>query len=73
MSWACRRYNFTPPHKTTRTRRHAEQFLARLKLLGIRISVVFGGFAGESYADIPTVVQTVGLVPPATRAARSAR
>ncbi len=29
------------------------------------------GFDGESYADIPTVEQTVGLVPPrATRAAR---
>jgi sugar phosphate isomerase/epimerase len=58
------------PHKNTRTKQHAEQFLARLKELGIRISVVFGGFEGESYADIPTVVQTVGLVPPATRAAR---
>ena len=42
------------------------------KTLGIRISVVFGGFEGESYADIPTVVRTVGLVPPATRAARLA-
>ena len=58
------------PHKTTRTKQKAEQFLARLKELGIRISVVFGGFEGESYADIPTVVRTVGLVPPATRAAR---
>ena len=58
------------PHRTTRTKRHAEQFLARLAELGIRISVVFGGFEGESYADIPTVSRTVGLVPPATRAAR---
>ena len=58
------------PHQTTRTKRHAEQFLARLEELGIRISVVFGGFEGESYADIPTVSRTVGLVPPATRAAR---
>ena len=32
--------------------------------------MVFGGFEGESYADIPTVSRTVGLVPPATRAAR---
>ena len=58
------------PQAATRTKQHAEQFLARLKDLGIRISVVFGGFEGESYADIPTVVRTVGLVPSATRAAR---
>ena len=30
-----------------------------------------GGFEGESYADIPTVARTVGLVPPETRAART--
>ena len=36
----------------------------------MKITVVFGGFEGESYADIPTVKQTVGLVPPETRAAR---
>jgi sugar phosphate isomerase/epimerase len=58
------------PHANTRTKEQAERFLARLKELGIRISVVFGGFEGESYADIPTVARTVGLVPPATRAAR---
>ena len=58
------------PQKATRTKQQAEKFLARLQELGIRISVVFGGFEGESYADIPTVVKTVGLVPPATRAAR---
>jgi sugar phosphate isomerase/epimerase len=36
----------------------------------MRVTVVFGGFEGESYADIPTVVRTVGLVPPVTRAER---
>ena len=60
------------PHKSTRTPLHAEQFLARLKELGITITVVFGGFEGESYADIPTCQRTVGLVPPETRAARTA-
>ena len=30
-------------------------------------------YAGEDYADIPTVAKTVGLVPPATRAERVAR
>jgi sugar phosphate isomerase/epimerase len=59
------------PHRATRTRQHAERFLARLKELGITISVVFAGFEGESYADIPTVVRTIGLVPPETRAART--
>jgi len=34
---------------------------------------VFGGFTGESYADIPTVQRTVGFIPPATRAEREAR
>ena len=58
------------PHGTSRTVKRAHHFLARLAELGIRISVVFGGFEGESYADIPTVKRTVGLVPPETRAAR---
>jgi sugar phosphate isomerase/epimerase len=59
------------PHAATRTKEQADQFLARLKELNIRITVVFGGFDGESYADIPTVSRTVGLVPPQYRAART--
>ena len=59
------------PSQASRTPERAEEFLARLKDLGITITVVFGGFEGESYADIPTVVKTVGLVPPETRAART--
>lgn len=59
------------PHKQNRTAEQAQSFLARLKSLGIRISVVFGGFEGESYADIPTVTRTVGLVPAETRAERT--
>ncbi|MBN1910176.1 MAG: sugar phosphate isomerase/epimerase [Pirellulales bacterium] len=60
------------PSKASRTPEKAQEFLARLKELGITISVVFGGFEGESYADIPTTARTVGLVPPETRAARTA-
>jgi sugar phosphate isomerase/epimerase len=60
------------PQRASRTPENAERFLARLGKLGIRITVVFGGFEGESYADIPTVARTVGLVPPATRDARLA-
>jgi sugar phosphate isomerase/epimerase len=59
------------PRRETRTPEKAREFLAKLDALGICITVVFGGFEGESYADIPTVVKTVGLVPPASRAART--
>ena len=37
---------------------------------GVTITTVFCGFEGESYADIPTVVNTVGLVPEESREAR---
>jgi sugar phosphate isomerase/epimerase len=59
------------PAKTTRTEQNAHAFLARLGELGIQLTAVFGGFEGESYADIPTVTRSVGLVPPETRAART--
>ena len=59
------------PHRETRTKENAERFLARLKEFGITLTCVFGGFEGESYADIPTVSRTVGLVPPETRAERT--
>ncbi|MDA0660414.1 MAG: sugar phosphate isomerase/epimerase [Planctomycetota bacterium] len=59
------------PHADTRTPEHAARFLQRLKAFDIRISCVFCGFDGESYADIPTVARTVGLVPTSTRAART--
>ena len=59
------------PAKSTRTPEQAEKFLAKLKEMGIEISAVFGGFEGESYADIPTTAKTVGLVPQETRAART--
>ena len=59
------------PQKSSRTPEHAEKFLAKLKEMGITITVVFGGFEGESYADIPTTAKTVGLAPQETRAART--
>lgn len=59
------------PARETRTPQHAQAFLGRLKDAGITLTAVFGGFDGESYADIPTVERTVGLVPLATRAART--
>ncbi|MEX0978564.1 MAG: sugar phosphate isomerase/epimerase family protein [Pirellulales bacterium] len=59
------------PQMESRSARSAKEFLARLEGFGMRITAVFGGFAGESYADIPTVTRTVGLVPPGTRAERT--
>src|SRR5260370_8126251 len=60
------------PHKQTRTADSADAFNAKCSQAGITVTAVFGGFDGESYADIPTTVRTVGLVPRETRAARMA-
>ncbi|MDA7949912.1 MAG: sugar phosphate isomerase/epimerase [Pirellulaceae bacterium] len=59
------------PSKENRTPEKAKLFLEKLASYGITISCVFGGFEGESYADIPTVAETVGLVPETTREKRS--
>src|SRR3712207_1129884 len=48
------------------------QIEAAVQETGVEITLVFCGFAGESYADIPTVRATVGLVPESTRAERVA-
>src|SRR5262245_17719298 len=58
------------PHAASRTPQRAAEFNKRLEDLGITATVVFAGFEGESYADIPTTQRTVGLVPRVTRAAR---
>jgi sugar phosphate isomerase/epimerase len=58
------------PHGNSRTAAAAKEFQAKIKSAGIRVTCVFGGFDGESYASIPITAQTVGLVPEATRAAR---
>ena len=55
------------PSAKQRTSDAALGFLSKLHEAGVRLTAVFAGFAGESYADIPTVERTVGLVPPATR------
>jgi sugar phosphate isomerase/epimerase len=60
------------PSRAVRTREQAEKFLMRIASMNITLTAVFGGFEGESYADIPTSARTVGLVPPETRAARVA-
>lgn len=59
------------PAASTRTPENAAAFLKKLDSLDIRLTCVFCGFDGESYADIPTVKETVGLVPAGPRAART--
>lgn len=59
------------PHAASRTPERAREFLGKLEELGITTTVVFAGFEGESYADIPTVERTVGLVSREYRAART--
>jgi sugar phosphate isomerase/epimerase len=60
------------PHQGNRDKASADAILERLGKYNISVTAVFGGFEGESYADIPTVVNTVGLVPKETRASRLA-
>ena len=50
------------PKPTARFPEEAEQLVARLAEFGIEVTCLFAGFEGESYADIPTVEKTVGLV-----------
>jgi sugar phosphate isomerase/epimerase len=58
------------PHPEKRNQDSAHSFNTQLSEMGVKCTAVFGGFEGESYADIPTVVRTVGLVPEETRAGR---
>jgi len=44
-----------------------------LQAADFTVYTVFATFTGESYADKPTVVRTVGFIPPATRAEREQR
>jgi sugar phosphate isomerase/epimerase len=55
------------PHRETRSKKAVEEFLARCQSANIQVTAVFGGFEGESYADIATTARTVGLVPETTR------
>ena len=50
------------PSPAKRTADEAQNYLQRLGDMEIAVTAVFGGFEGESYADIPTTQRTVGLV-----------
>ncbi len=56
-----------------RTAEHAATVRRQFAEAGIEITLVFCGFPGESYADIPTTQRTVGLVPRETRQERIAQ
>ena len=60
------------PHQGQRTERDAERYRRSIEEAGVTLTAMFGGFEGESYADIPTTARTVGLVPEGTRSARLA-
>lgn len=60
------------PHADSRTPAKASELAKQMSDMNVRLTAVFGGFDGESYADIPTVERTIGLVPESTRAARLA-
>ncbi len=60
------------PHAGKRDRETAAELKQQLTEMNVRCTAVFGGFEGESYADIPTVVKTIGLVPAETRESRLA-
>ncbi len=51
----------------------AEQWDEALKAEKFTAVTAFCSYLGEDYSDVPTVMRTVGLVPPATRAERIAR
>lgn len=58
------------PKQTNRTEHRAVDLRKTLEQLDIEVTCLFAGFEGESYADIPTVQRTVGLVPQETRKER---
>jgi sugar phosphate isomerase/epimerase len=51
----------------------AAAYRKALTKAGLSVATVFAAYEGERYDDIPTVVRTVGFMPPATRVAREKR
>jgi sugar phosphate isomerase/epimerase len=58
------------PHRESRNPQTVQKLRDQLQQIGVELTVVFAGFEGESYADIPSVGRTIGLVPPETRGQR---
>lgn len=60
---------FRTPFAAARSRFLAWEIRRRFREAGVRITAVFAGFADEDYSSMETVRTTVGLAPPARRAA----
>jgi sugar phosphate isomerase/epimerase len=60
------------PSASKRSPAEAARMAEELRRMNVEVTVVFAGFEGESYTDIPTVERTVGLVPLNTRRERIA-
>lgn len=58
------------PSPAKRNHPSARTLADQLADMNVVCTAVFGGFDGESYADIAAVARTIGLVPEATRASR---
>ncbi len=58
------------PDPAGRTEANAKAIAAQFADAGVAVSLIFCGYPGESYESIEIVKDTVGLVPPATRADR---
>ncbi len=58
------------PLPQSRDAETASRLRDQLNDFNVKLTAIFGGFEGESYADIPTVARSVGLVPAETRQSR---
>ena len=59
-----------PPEEVLEDHSKRRGLIETLTDSGVEVTTVFVGFSGESYADIPTVVETVGYLNPDTRPER---
>jgi sugar phosphate isomerase/epimerase len=59
------------PSPERRTQAEADEWLRIAEAAGVTATVVFSGFAGETYESIKRTAETVGIVPEALRDARA--
>src|SRR5207237_10196911 len=60
----------TVPPEAWRAGAKLDEIRRALKDTGVTITCIFSGYPGESYADIPTIRESVGIVPSGTRVER---
>ena len=59
-----------PPEVVLQNPDERQALIDRIAAVGIAVTAVFATFSGESYADIPTVKETVGYLNEDTREER---